>query len=319
MKTVELPPIKESTEDYERLQEEILKIFREEIYLPMLKEVGRGRDVLRNSTDDILSAIRAGQIAFHYGRFTGKFNAAVSRELKRMGAKWNKKRGSFDINQSDLPIEIINEIRLSEDRFKRVLRKVDDRLSKMLPEEIADKIQMEKFFDTTLWKTDSKIKKTLKGITVSPTLTDSQRERIAKEYAEDVRRYIKDWTEKEIGELRGKIQSGTFGGIRYEEMIKTIQTSYNVSQNKAKFLARQETNLLMSKFKEVRYQDAGIGQYKWCTVAGTKDHPVRPMHKALAGKIFSWNNPPVTDDKGSRNNPGQDFGCRCYAKPIVKF
>ena len=54
------------------------------------------------------------------------------------------------------------------------------------------------------------------------------------------------------------------------------------------------------------------------TVVGSPNHPVREMHKALAGKVFSWDDPPITNEKGDRNNPGQDYGCRCYARPIVE-
>jgi SPP1 gp7 family putative phage head morphogenesis protein len=95
-----------------------------------------------------------------------------------------------------------------------------------------------------------------------------------------------------------------------------------VSANKAKFLARQETSLMTTKLKETRYREAGVNEYKWKTVAGSKLHPVRPSHKILEGRIFRWDDPPITTPPGEavrRNNPGQDYNCRCFAQPIVRF
>lgn len=55
--------------------------------------------------------------------------------------------------------------------------------------------------------------------------------------------------------------------------------------------------------------------YKWVT---QHDNHVRPTHRILAGKRFSYNNPPTTVDRyGHKHtgNPGTDFGCRCYEEP----
>ncbi len=39
------------------------------------------------------------------------------------------------------------------------------------------------------------------------------------------------------------------------------------------------------------------------------DDKVRPSHAANNGKIFAWDNPPAT------GNPGEEYGCRCWAEP----
>lgn len=46
--------------------------------------------------------------------------------------------------------------------------------------------------------------------------------------------------------------------------------------------------------------------YIWRT---RDDDKVRPEHAANNGKIFAWDNPPPT------GNPGEAFGCRCWAEP----
>ena len=113
-------------------------------------------------------------------------------------------------------------------------------------------------------------------------------------------------------------------------MVGAHSKSFGVSQRKAKFVGVQETGLLMAKFKEVRYKDAGIKKFIWTCVKGTPAHPVRHEHKILDGKIFVWDNPRELGKNGRPNpsglhkpgenkNPGEDYNCRCYAKPIVEF
>lgn len=64
--------------------------------------------------------------------------------------------------------------------------------------------------------------------------------------------------------------------------------------------------------------------YKWMT---QKDSVVRPTHRKLQGKLFSYNDPPTTIDKYGHThtgNPGTDWGCRCWedaavGKPLFGF
>ncbi len=316
----ELRPIREKVSDYEEIEREILKVFQEEIYKPILRDMPKApRRVFRNSLEDLADAIRTGEIDFNLGKFTGHFSSRISKELRKIGAKWDRASRSFRINAKDLPLDIRFAISASVTRFDTILAKIDNRIALMNPAEIAGKVKLTQLFNKRLWKTDAELKSTMAAISVVPQLTPSRAKVISEDYQNNMELYIKDWTQKSIKELRQKMRGHSFSGLRYDGMIKEIQRSYDVSANKAKFLARQETSLLMTSFKYERYQEAAINQYKWRCVVGTPRHPVRPMHKKLDGKIFSFDNPPVTSPNGDRNNPGRDFNCRCVAVPIVKF
>ena len=105
-------------------------------------------------------------------------------------------------------------------------------------------------------------------------------------------------------------------GSRAENMVKTIISEYGVSRRKAKFLARQETALLMSKYQEERFKDVGVTKYRW---SAAMDARTRPDHKLLDGKIISWDSPPITNRKtGARNHAGADYNCRCVAIAIAE-
>ncbi len=324
MKVFELPPIKETTDDYDAIEKRIMAAFRKALYLPLMREMdSHGPYKFVNARKSALEvAIGSGKVRFQAGRFTGRFGAAVTKELRSIGARWDKSTNSFRIHLSALPDETRVAVAASEAKFQKRLSQIDAQLTKNLPAEIADSIKTTDLIDSSIWKTDRDLRKTLKRITVLPEVSAQARQKIADDWGTNLDLWIKDFTAEEILKLRKQIHAAALSGNRYEEIVASIKRSYGVTQAKAKFLARQETNLLLTKFKETRYTEAGVHEYRWGCVAGSANHPVRPAHKKLEGKVFRWDNPPITTEPGEserRNNPGQDFNCRCYAKPIVKF
>ncbi len=321
-KTIELRPIAVNLAEYDRMERRIKRAFRKLVYEPIMSDLDR-RGRLENAKSEesaLLAAIKAGQVTYRDGAFTGQFNAAVCRELRNLGAKASSKGEVW--NGAKLTPELHTAIRASAAVFDERIKAIDARLAKILPEEIAESVNLADLFDSTLWKVDRELKQTLKGLTVAPVLTKDRAKRIADEWQENMGLWIKDFTEAEILKLRKEVQASAFKGNRFEALTRSIQRSYGVSANKARFLARQETSLLVTKFKETRYTEAGINEYKWRCVAGTKLHPVRPSHKILDGKVFKWQDPPITtapNEPTRRNNPGQDYNCRCAAIPIVNF
>lgn len=325
-----LKPVNDSEKQFDFIEDQIRKVLRKELYLPLIKELGEKSTVLKNSRDDLLNAIRYGRIEFYRGQFSGRFNAQISKELKALGAQWDRKTGKFKIPQSSLPMDVRNAVSASEAYFHAKISGLDKMLSKVLPEEIAGKINISERIDATLWKVEKDLHKSMKNITVTPTLSKEMKKRIADEYQSDLQRYVKNWTEKEVTKLRKDVQASVMSGernnSRQKSILKVIGDSHQSSINKARFLARQETNLMLTKYKQARYEDAGVEWYEWkisnhpVQGGGAKYLPgeVRHDHGELAGKLFKWNDPPITDAKtGAKNNPRQDFNCRCNAIPVI--
>lgn len=336
MKIIELKPIKESTEGFQVLEKRIKELWRRELYLPIMAELSKTpKKRLENSKGEykaIIDALHTGRITFYRGTFSGRFNASITRELRGLGATWDRRQGTFKVPLQSLPPEIRAGVAASEVQFQKKLEKIDKKLGGVLPEEIAAKLKADDLFDRTIWKTETEFQKSVKGITVAPQLTPERRRRIADEWQNNMQLYIQEWTETEIKKLRREMKETVFAGNRYESAVKAIQSSYGVSASKAKFLARQETNLLMTKFKQARYTDSGVDLYRWRCVAGSANHPVRPSHKACDGKIFTWTKKREVDLHGAEKsggqikpgqnndcNAGQDYNCRCFAVPIVQF
>lgn len=320
MRTRELASVHETVADYEKMEQEILRLFRDEIYLPLITALDVPKDVvIENATDDLRRAIQRGRVRFYRGRFSGKFTANISKELRTLGATWEASTKSWKLLSSDLTDEIRLAVDASDEKMKRTEARVLGKLADINPDDVAEKFQGKKLFDHVLWKTDRKVTAQVEAVTVAPKLSKESRAKIAEEYTQNLRIYIKKWTEEEIVKLRERVEKSAVSGARYETLVSTIQKSYGVSQNKAKFLARQETSLLMAKFKETRYRDAGSTEYIWRCVAGSPNHPVRPFHKKLDGTRQRWDSPPIIDKNGNRKHPGEDYGCRCTARPLVKF
>lgn len=291
------------------------------LYEPLLKELALPKNAISNAVKSALQeAIQSGKVKYYRGVFSGKFSAELTREMKSFGAVWDKS-GVFKILARDLPPDIRREIEASESVFLRRLESIDTLLSKTLPEEISRRLKTADLFDRALWKTDKDLSKTIDKLTIQLRLSDNARARISDEWQTNMDLWIQNFSEEQILDLRKKIKKSVVAGNRYGSMISTIQDSYDVTEKKAKFLARQETKLLVTKLKETRYTEAGIPSYRWKCVKGTALHPVRPSHKILDGTVHRWDAPPVTTEPGEparRNNPGQDYNCRCVAIPVIR-
>lgn len=319
IKEIILDAIPDRDEEYDRLEKFLEDFFKQEIYLPLIKMIPSQRKLLTNSMDDLVSAIVSGKIYYYRGHFKGKFDAKTSKELKSIGASWDKRTESFAIPSSKLSERINHAIMASENSFQRTLQRITNSLFSFDIDGMIKKLDMTKIFSSALWRVEKDFKKSIDNITVSPDLTIDQMKKISIDYNNNMQLYVKNWTEEQIVDLRSKIEKNAQAGKRYEGMVDAIQKSYGVSQNKAKFLARQETSLYMASFTESRYSDAGVTEYIWeCVNAGPKN-PVRPMHKRLNGTRQSFLSPPIVNEKGDRKNPKQDYGCRCKARPIVKI
>jgi hypothetical protein len=331
MKTIHLKPITESTEDYESIEKKILALLKREIYLPIVRELSYPiHATLTNSLDDVLGALRSGRIVYGDGIFLGKFNGSISRELRRMGAHWDTRMNGWRLSEDNFSPELREAIAMGNGRFSSKLEKVAKFLDKVDPEKIAEKLEITDDFNRNLSRLDREFQETVQRLTIAPRLSKEQRQKISEQWQSNMKLWVKGFAEKEIVKLRSEIKSSTFAGNRFESAQKHIEYSFQVSSNKAKFLARQETSLLLSKYTEARYIESGIEEFTWKCVHGTSAHPVRPEHKKCDGRRFRFDSPYEIDDHGRRKpggvtkpgnnlNPGEDFNCRCKAHPVVRF
>lgn len=153
--------------------------------------------------------------------------------------------------------------------------------------------------------------------------------------------YMGDFYKKEIGEwvstnvdliksvpndmldrMKSDMYDGFMNGMRSEEIADSLMHDYNITESKAKFIARDQLAKLSSGITRAQQEDAGISEYVWST---SMDERVRKGHEILEGKKFKWSEPPEilewSEKEGWRHtgrycHPGQDYNCRCVALPV---
>ena len=117
-----------------------------------------------------------------------------------------------------------------------------------------------------------------------------------------------------LGKMMNIVSNGFMQGTTTKDLARQIAAAYSYDLYWARFVARDQMAKLNADITQKAQTDAGITRYEWST---SDDSRVRASHAKLDGKIFSWDDPPIVDEKtGRRCHPGQDYQCRCVALPI---
>ena len=125
-----------------------------------------------------------------------------------------------------------------------------------------------------------------------------------RDYAEDVRAIFED--DENFG----------LSGLELQDKLwELMEERGSVNESRAALIAVDQTLKTNAALTQDRFKKAGIEKYTWST---SLDERVRPMHAALEGQAFSFDDPPETNDDGETNNPGEDYRCRCLAIPLFE-
>jgi SPP1 gp7 family putative phage head morphogenesis protein len=305
---------------YEDVERQLAKIFRSLVIDPILAVVKAGapgvdRSIQNADDAPLREALRTGGVQFEDGIFSGSFNAAISRAIRSLGAKHDKRSGVFRLDTALVPAWV----RAEAGAFKEKARDVHKALAKKLDDldRGLDKAVEAYTVDAgkTVGAVDTGFKSVARELELLPTLGADARARLAADYSTNMKLWIKKFSAEQIVALRGIVEKNALTGYRFDALMDGIQNRYSVGRTKATFLARQETALFMSKFRRERYGEAGVTRYTWST---SHDERVRDRHKHLDGKVFSYADPPIVDAAtGRRGNPGEDFNCRCVDIPVL--
>ena len=128
------------------------------------------------------------------------------------------------------------------------------------------------------------------------------------------------------------VESGYRSGLSMTTLSKQLQAKFNISKNRAKLIARDQTAKLHSNYIEHEHKQIGISEYVWkvSEEEGDKDGDrVRKSHRALNNKICQWSNATTYRDEvggilknkisigGVLLQVGIDFQCRCSLVAVV--
>lgn len=303
------------------VEEEVMAYLDEVIFIPLFallaeNGVNPGRSNAMGSA--VASALQAQTLHYADGKFTGTFGSTVAKELREMGATYNPSEKYYTIPPHKIPMELRAVAADAAAKSKRVSQQALDMIKEI--QENLDKsptgIKLEKEMGRILGDLHKQFKRSFpSGVGIPADFTDQTKADITRSYTENMDLLIKGFAQKRLPVMRRMIQENVFAGARTDKLARILQAEHGISKRKAQFLADQETSLLVSKYRESRYKQVGARQYIWKT---SRDARVRHDHADLNNQVFSWDNPPITNKStGARNNPGEDFGCRCVARPIL--
>lgn len=257
-----------------------------------------------------------------YQRLAGGYmrllNAELKKKLPDMMAEYKRER------HGDSRLDDSQDL---DARIRLMLQEVSAALEKRIAEYgLDDKIQqiakMTKNTSVREWK---RVVHDTLGIDILDDYYSGElyEQLIQRWIAENVAK-IKSLPTETLGSMRQIILDGYLKGRSIRDIQKDIQSEYCTSKRRAQLLARDQLATLTSQMAQMQQTDAGCKKYRWST---TKDSRVRPCHKALHGKTFSWDDPPEMwyDTKGGRVytgrkcHPGEDYCCRCVAIPVFDY
>ena len=318
---VTLAPIYARDEYAHLAEEEILGYFQEVIFEPLFLELEDGR---QNSNDALREAILAGAVVYgDDGIFRGKFTAAISYQLRQLGAIKTPSGFSMAIMPVDLRAVIEQAKHRREELHGRVIALLlaiaatagaaatGISFTKTVDKMVAD---LQKQFVGTV--------SNVSGLVVSKGIPDDLPEILRTQMKQQADLAIRNFTAEATANLRAKVQKNLLEGGRADRLAEIIEAEYGVSKRKANQIADCETSIATASFRESRYRSLGSTHYVWRTMGNSKVRPTHGEsnnHRALDGRTFAWNSPPVVDPAtGRRRHPGQDYGpCRCLALPIL--
>lgn len=140
------------------------------------------------------------------------------------------------------------------------------------------------------------------GVDLSEIVSEEKLNRVLRLKTEENVALIKSIPEEYLARVeRAVYQHVIQGQPGQKTLARKIHEIGEVSERRAKFIARDQTAKLVSALNRERNIAIGIEQYVWRT---SKDERVRPSHRRKEGKTFRWDDPP--EDTG---HPGQDFNC----------
>ena len=239
----------------------------------------------------------------------------ISKALKELGSTWNIKKKIFKIDTKKYP-DINQAQAVKNDQVKKNLERLDEYLITK-----EQDIQTKPMFVLPDEKVDVLIKDVIENVKIAipergqsfaiiKRVDSEVIKQFKDEYLKTTSLPINNMEQRAIERLRKKLLPLVMEeGYTQDDLSQVIQNEFGMTKRHADFLARQETKLIKSKMIKDRAVNTGHTRYIWQTAG---DQRVRDTHRALNGKIFDFNNPPIIDELGNRGNPGEDYNCYSY-------
>lgn len=138
---------------------------------------------------------------------------------------------------------------------------------------------------------------------------------VAENYTYNLKYWVKNWAVQDIANMREEVIDMVKRGARISEIKKYFENRWHVASDKAQFLARNEAGLASTAIKEWEYRKAGCTHFKWLPSTSREK---RDLHKQYYNKIYSFDNPPLIDERLEIYGlPREIWNCGCSMQCVV--
>lgn len=305
------------------IRKKLLKYLRDMLYQPIFDMATVDIKAVNEQSDEevIIEALKKGKIYYSDGAFTApeRFSNKIAKILEKWGAKYNKYKKEYRLEDYNIPDQVHIAIAQTKIQQEEKARAIDEFLKEFQKnlDTYIDKMIFDNEVITILDDAGRELKKNVKRVaTIDVELSEAQKEEIATNYTNNMQFYIKNWAEERIPEMREKVRRLVLEGMRPTAVEELLQKEYKIGADKARFLAQNETSIVLSEIKKVQYQEMGSIGFTWNTILDNRE---RPRHHKLNGQFFTWDNLPIIDEKGNRGLPGQTYNCRCGLTPVFRI
>lgn len=194
-------------------------------------------------------------------------------------------------------------------RIRELLAQARDRMSAWMNDARMRGI-IEKYADRAQFFQRAQLARQLKAsLGVDAMILDRNLRARLEGFVEENLSYIQDLSASTLGAIERMVINAVATGREWMDVAKELEKRFEIANNRARFIARDQIGKLVGRLNAERQQELGISHYIWRT---RKDELVRPTHARREGHAYAWSG------KGAAPIlPGMDWNCRCFAEPVM--
>lgn len=201
-----------------------------------------------------------------------------------------------------------NTAKAMNDAINQIERKYNKKFAQL------SKTTARKFADSILYQSDMALQKILNraNLRVKFQLTKPMREIIESVVSENVN-LIKSIPAEFFTDIKSIVNVGVQNGRDQQFIYENIKTKYQITNRRARLIARDQTNKATAALTRTRQRDIGIKKGIW-QHSHAGEVP-RKSHLAADGKEFDLDKGLYLDDVWTL--PAQQINCRCTWRPVI--
>lgn len=255
----------------------------------------------------------AGQIE-KYDRALGRLTQAMYREYARELAKVFRDNEVITIADSAMDASISSQAQITLNKLRNKFARVFAKNASTIVDRVFNGV--EKSAGATL---NQSLKDLSGGVTLKTSAMPAALKQSIKAAVANNVTLIKSISDQYHTQIEGAVMRSLQPGGRGMADVREALTKYEgITDRRRDLIAKTEVRKATMAIGVERSKSAGVKKFKWRHSAGGSEP--RELHIKLNGQIFSYDDPPVIDDRtGEKGFPGQLINCRCVAIPVIEW